>query len=198
MSRAHSYSHSRAHSPNFQLLHLRHSSFWFSTLSVNSPTSQLILQPFPRFTYVTTHSPTLPLLHLRHSSFSNPCFASPKSQDFHLRHLASRPCNVNSCVWHDNARCAHRAQFVKKTNLGINSTTTKFNRHAPLWFRLVFSDKTIIAAWHSLSMKTTFLKYVTPRVTKTNRVIWTRQVKSSRQLNPLSHPPLVQKTSFVM
>ena len=62
----------------------------FSKLLVTSPTSQLIPQPFPRFTYVTTHSPTLPLLHLRHSSFSNP-FASPTSQDFHLRHLASRP-----------------------------------------------------------------------------------------------------------
>ena len=40
-------------------LHLRHSSFWFSKLSITSPTSQLILQPFPRITYVTTHSPTL-------------------------------------------------------------------------------------------------------------------------------------------
>ena len=29
-------------------------------------------------------------------------------------------------------------------------------------------------------------------------VIWTREVKSSRQLNPLSHPPLVQMTSFVL
>ena len=67
----------------------------FSKLSVTSPTSQLILQPFPRFTYVTVHSPTLPLLHLRHSSFSNRYFASPTSQDFHLRHLASSP-------WHSN------------------------------------------------------------------------------------------------
>ena len=64
----------------------------FSKLSVISPTSQLILQPVPLFTYVTAHPPTLPLLHLRHSSFSNPSFASPTSQDFHLRHLASRPC----------------------------------------------------------------------------------------------------------
>ena len=39
-----------------------------------------ILQPFRRFTYITTHSPTLPLLYLRHSSFSNPSFASPTSQ----------------------------------------------------------------------------------------------------------------------
>ena len=56
-----------------------------------SPTSQLILQPFRPFTYVTAHSPTFPLLHLRHSSFSNPCFASPTSQALHLIHLASRP-----------------------------------------------------------------------------------------------------------
>ena len=45
-----------------------------------SPTAQLILQPFRRFTYVIAHSPSLPLLHLRHSSFSNPSFASPTSQ----------------------------------------------------------------------------------------------------------------------
>ena len=57
-----------------------------------SPTSQLILQPFRRFTYVTTHSPTLPLLHLRHSSFSNHSFTSPTSQALHLRHLTNRPC----------------------------------------------------------------------------------------------------------
>ena len=31
----------------------------FSNLSVTSPTSQLILQPFRRFTYVTAHSPAL-------------------------------------------------------------------------------------------------------------------------------------------
>ena len=92
-----------AHFTTLPLLHLRHSSFSnpyfasptsealplihlasqqssFSNLSVTSPTSQLILQPFCRFTYVTAHSPTLPLLHLRHSSFSNPSFASPMSQ----------------------------------------------------------------------------------------------------------------------
>ena len=61
----------------------------FSNLSVISPMPQLILQPFRRFTYVTSHSPTLPLLHLRHSSFSNPSFASPTSQALHL---AGRPC----------------------------------------------------------------------------------------------------------
>ena len=63
----------------------------FSNLYVNSPTSQLILQPFRCFTYITAHSPTLPLLHIRHSSFSNSSFASPTSQALHLHHLVSRP-----------------------------------------------------------------------------------------------------------
>ena len=52
----------------------------FSNLSITSPTSQIILQPFCHFTYITVHSPTLLLLHLRHSSFSNPSVASPTSQ----------------------------------------------------------------------------------------------------------------------
>ena len=66
----------------------------FSNLTVTSPTSQLIRQPFLRVTYVTAHSSTLPLLHLRHSSFSNPYVASPTSQALHLIHLASRPYSV--------------------------------------------------------------------------------------------------------
>ena len=70
----------------------------FCNISVTSPTSQLILQPFRRFTYVTAHSPTLPLLHLRHSSFSNPSFASPTSQVLHLIHLVSRPCHKQNTV----------------------------------------------------------------------------------------------------
>ena len=63
----------------------------FSNLAITSPTSQLILQPFRRFTYVTAHSSTLPLLHLRHSSFSNLSFPSPTSKALHSIHLASRP-----------------------------------------------------------------------------------------------------------
>ena len=62
----------------------------FSDLSITSPTSQLILQPFCRFTYVIAHSPTLPLLHLRRNSFSNPSFVFTTSQALHLRHLKSR------------------------------------------------------------------------------------------------------------
>ena len=73
-----------AHSPTLPSLHLCDSSF--SSLakpSVVSPTSQVIIQPFRRFTYVTAHSPhypNLPSLHLRHSSLSNPSVASHTSQ----------------------------------------------------------------------------------------------------------------------
>ena len=49
-------------------LHLCHSSF--SNPSVALPTSQLILQPFCCFTYITTHSPTLLSLFLRHRLFT--------------------------------------------------------------------------------------------------------------------------------
>ena len=90
---------------NFPSLHLRHNSF--SNPSVALPTSQLILQPYRCFTYVTVHSPTLvsllchlqlilqpfrlftnvtahsqtlPSLYLCRSSFSNRSVASPTSQ----------------------------------------------------------------------------------------------------------------------
>ena len=73
---------SSAHSPTFSSLHLRHNSF--SNPSVALPTSQLILQPFRCFTYVTVHSPTLLSLLLRHKlftcSFSNFSVTSPTSQ----------------------------------------------------------------------------------------------------------------------
>ena len=42
----------------------------FSNLSVTLPSSQLISQPFRRFTYVTAHSQTLLLLLLRHRIFT--------------------------------------------------------------------------------------------------------------------------------
>ena len=58
MSRAHSYSHNRAHSPTFPSLHLRHS--LFSNTSVASPTSQLILQSLFHFSYATGSSLTSP------------------------------------------------------------------------------------------------------------------------------------------
>ena len=88
------------------------------------PTSQFILQPFFRFSYVTSsaHSPTFSSLHLCHNSFSNPSvalpssklilqpfccftftvhsptpsFASSTSQALHLIHLANHPCTFLS------------------------------------------------------------------------------------------------------
>ena len=48
------------------------SSASFSNPYIASPTSQLILQQFRRFTYVTAHSTALPLLHLRHLA-NRPC-----------------------------------------------------------------------------------------------------------------------------
>ena len=97
------FTHFTARSPTLLLLHLRHSSFSnpsvglptahsptlpslypchssFSNLSVALPTSQLSLQPFRCFTYVTAQSPTLPSLYLRHSSVYNPSVALPMSQ----------------------------------------------------------------------------------------------------------------------
>ena len=64
----------------------------FSNLCVTSPTFQLILQHFRRFTYVAAHSTPLPLLHLRHSSFSKLSLDFPTSEALQLRHLASCPC----------------------------------------------------------------------------------------------------------
>ena len=58
----------RAHAPTFPSLRLRHRSF--SNRSVALPTSQLNLQPFRYFTYVTAHSPTLLSLLLRHRLFT--------------------------------------------------------------------------------------------------------------------------------
>ena len=55
---------SSAHSPTFPTLHLRHNLFF--NPSVALPTSQLTLQPFRYFSYVTAHSPTLLSLLLRH------------------------------------------------------------------------------------------------------------------------------------
>ena len=69
MSSAMTITMSSAHSPTFPSLYLRHSSFSnpllrhnsFSNSSVASPTSQFILQPIFRFSYVTGSSLTSPV-----------------------------------------------------------------------------------------------------------------------------------------
>ena len=53
---------------------------WVPFIEGLSWAAELVLQPFPHFTYVTTHSPTLPSFYLRQSSFSKPSAASPTSQ----------------------------------------------------------------------------------------------------------------------
>ena len=63
------------HSPTPPSLHVRHS--LFSNPCVVSSTSQLILQPFHRFTYF------------------NPPVALHTSQALHLRHQTSRPCEID-------------------------------------------------------------------------------------------------------
>ena len=77
-NREHIKLHRRAHSPTFPSLHLRQSSF--SNTYFDLPKSQLTLQPFRWFTYVTAHSPTLLSLLLCHISFSNLSAALPTSQ----------------------------------------------------------------------------------------------------------------------
>ena len=60
--------YSKAHSLTFSSLYLRHSSF--SNPSVALTTSQLILQSFRCFTYVTAHFSTILSLLLRHRLFT--------------------------------------------------------------------------------------------------------------------------------
>ena len=50
----HHFTYVRTHSPTLPSFHLRHS--WFSDPSVASPTSQFILQPYFRFSYVPSSS----------------------------------------------------------------------------------------------------------------------------------------------
>ena len=87
----------------------------FTYVTAHSPT-------FPRFTYVTTNSTTLPLLHLRHSSFSNPSFASPTSQDFHIIHLASP--QWTKVVVNTNPSCINFANSFLRW-LTLNSITER-------------------------------------------------------------------------
>ena len=105
----------------------------FSNLSVTSSTSQLILQPFRRFTYITAHSPTLPLLLLSHSSFPNPSFASPTSQVLHLIHLASRPWRRDSAdEW--SAQCFGHLRDNTIIKDDTHHSLTHLTRRIWLWW----------------------------------------------------------------
>ena len=60
----------------------------FSNPYIASLTSQLILQTFRRFTYVTAHSTTLLLLHLRHKHFTYVSWRAPMVIKFNLTVVA--------------------------------------------------------------------------------------------------------------
>ena len=107
----------------------------FSNLFATSPTSQLILQPFRRFTYVRAHSPTLPLLHLHHSSFSNPSFASPTSQALHLIHVASRPCM--KCLFRTEFQSSRKSNAVRsgRKNITLYKLSQKIIISRARWLR---------------------------------------------------------------
>ena len=83
----------------------------FSNLSVTPHTSQLIFQPFRRFTSVTAHSPILPLLHLHYSLFSNPSFASSTSQVLHLTSPGEPPILKMLIIF--NSSCKHYLLTIK-------------------------------------------------------------------------------------
>ena len=98
--------------------------------------SQLILQPFHCFTYITAHSPTLPSLYLRHSSFSNPSVASPTSQlilqpffpSLHLRHRSfSQPFHrFNLVTAHSPTLPSLYLRHSSFSNLSVASPTSQF------------------------------------------------------------------------
>ncbi len=73
--------YSSAHSPTLPSLYLRHSSF--SNPFVASPTSQFILQPFFRFSYVTSSSFNLP---------GEPSMEFPITQSYESRFLQKKKC----------------------------------------------------------------------------------------------------------
>ena len=121
------------HSPTLPSLYLRHSSF--PNPSVASPTSQFILQPFFRISYVTSSSlnssgePSMihiilqpfPSLHLRYNSFSNPFFALPMPQLI----LQAFRC-FNYVTTHSPTLSSLHLRHSSFSNPSVASTTSQF------------------------------------------------------------------------
>ena len=101
-----------AHSPTFPSLHLRHSSF--SNHSVALPTSQLVLQPFRCFTYVTAHSPILLSLLLGHRLF---IYVTWRAAHICLRDLSW---SMNFRPWNLLHACVRSSLQTHKYNLLYN------------------------------------------------------------------------------
>ena len=85
-----------AHSPTFPSLYLRHNSF--SNPFVALPTTQLILQPFRWFTYVTVHSPTHLSLLLRLKLFTEFTWLATHAS------LGSRVCISVTPCWYSGGQ----------------------------------------------------------------------------------------------
>ena len=98
-----------AHSPTIPSLHLRHSSFHsLSNPSVASSTSEVIIQPFRRFTYVTACSPTFccftyvtvhsPIL-FRFSYVTSSSLTSPGEPLMLMNYSQDTIISLISCSW---------------------------------------------------------------------------------------------------
>ena len=96
MSRAHSYSHSS-----------------FSNPSVASPTSQLILQPFCCFTYVTAHSPILLSLLLRHRIFNYITWRAAHAVDYYLYLVVNKVTTKLELHFHELSQSFLRSPWRK-------------------------------------------------------------------------------------
>ena len=143
-------------SPSFQSLHLRHSSFYNPSLALS--TSQLIVQPFRCFTYITAYSPTLLLPLLRHRIFTYvTCRAAHEPHIIHWK----TPHWVPKCIRkHSNTRNVHREphKLVSLTGkLHTNRTSWKIIVSCQLkwckeqchWTPEQWSEKSRFTIWQS-------------------------------------------------
>ena len=120
--------HSSAHSPNFPSLHLRHNSF--TNPSVPLPTSQLILQPSFRFSYVTSsslNSPGEPPMQVRDPEIPITLHPLPSSGNF-------------------KTKCMHEVQYTVfqdsniSTVLSRGSANTMWSQFEVSWLTLFTTE----------------------------------------------------------
>ena len=141
-----SFTYVTVHSPTLPSLHLRHSSF--SNPSVPSPTSQLILEPFFRFSYVTCSSPGEPPM-----TFSLWYENEILDLLFHHEPWASCMQFVVVTVWIDSEQIAHRCKLVIFVPTSLISVAISF----PLTCNSVKSSQALVEYvgddWNNLGHK---------------------------------------------
>ena len=135
-----------AHSPSFPSLHLRHISFF--NLSVALPTSQLILQPFRCFTYITAHFQTFLSLLLRHKLFTYVTWRAAYGNTYlslldKRKEWGSTECQVLSSLsqqpYGSTFHCTHRHESAANTTTkhphtpNSSQTVTAINGTEPSW-----------------------------------------------------------------